>query len=52
MANIRQPQRDAPPKPWGIFATVLWILLAVFISVIVAVPTLALWNGGKLPGRL
>ena len=52
MANIRQPQRHAPPKPWGIFETVLWILLAVFISVIVAVPTLALWNGGKLSQSL
>jgi membrane protease YdiL (CAAX protease family) len=37
----------APPKPWGIIATALWTLLTLFISVIVLIPTLALWTVGR-----
>jgi CAAX protease family protein len=54
MANIGSRSRDetAPPKPWGVVATVLWTLLTIIISIIVLVPTLVLWNGGKLPRSL
>src|SRR5262245_3230028 len=49
MADINGHDEIAPPKPWGIIATVLWTLLALSISGAASVLTLAVWTGGKLP---
>src|SRR5262245_51514194 len=48
MATIDSRAETAPPKPWGIITTVLWILLTVLISLITSGVALALWTGGVL----
>src|SRR5438067_697078 len=48
MTNIESLKAD-PPKPWGIIATALWVLVTTLIFIVAStVALLALWAGGKL----
>jgi len=47
MTNI-DSLKAAPPKPWGIIATALWVLLSALIFFVASTVALALWTGGRL----
>src|SRR6516225_10600217 len=50
MTNIENVEA-VPPKPWGIFATVLWVLLALVFSGVASGLALVLRFGGGELGR-
>ena len=45
-------QNQAPPTPpWGIPATIGWLVLAFLLSALAATSVYAVWQGGALPSR-
>ena len=40
-------QNPPPPPPWGIPATIAWLLFAFLVSVVVATGVFAAWQGDR-----